>query len=91
MFKSLLSKILRSVMVEKIKLWLKKAGFTSIAYLLIALGLLFFGNLIPIIGGLKKELFGAALGIFVYINWNVIAKIWNENVKSKIDDVVDKI
>jgi hypothetical protein len=90
MLKSLLLKLLSSVMVEKIKLWIKKAGFTSIAYLLIGLGLLFFGGIIPIVNTIKQELIGASLGIFVYINWNVIVKLWKTKIKTKIDELGDK-
>ena len=91
MLKSLLLKLLTSVMVEKIKLWFEKVGFTSVLYLAIAIGVFLFGGLLPIVGGLKQELFGAFLGIFAYINWNTIVKIYNSNVKSKIDELADKI
>jgi hypothetical protein len=78
-------------MVEKIKLWFEKAGFTSVIYLALAVGVFFFGGLIPIVSMVKTYLVGAFLGIFCYINWNVIRKIWNEEVKTKIDELVDKI
>ena len=78
-------------MVEKIKVWFEKAGFTSIVYLAIALGIFFFGSMIPLVGGLKRELFGAFLAVFCYINWNTIVKIYKKEVKSKIDELADKI
>ena len=78
-------------MITKIKLWFVNAGFTSVVYLAIALGIYLFGGALPIVGALKQELFGAFLGIFAYINWNVIRKIWNDDIKSKIDILTDKI
>ena len=91
MIKSLLLKLLTSVMVEKIKTWFEKVGLTSILYLIVAVVVFLFGGLIPIIGGFKQELFGASLGVFVYINWNIITKLYNNKVKSKIDELTDKI
>ena len=68
--------------MKKLKLWLKKAGFTSIAYLAIFAVLFILGY---------KFLSGAALGIFCYINWNVIIKLWNEEVQPEVDKVLDKV
>lgn len=59
--------------MEKIKEWILKTGLTNIAYLGIAVGskLLLGSNLLA----------GAALGIFIYLNFNVIQKL----VKGVID------
>lgn len=58
--------------ITKAKLWFKRSGFTNLVYLLIAIGakLLLGSNM----------LFGAALGIFIYINFNVIKKLVVEEV-----------
>lgn len=53
-------------MIDNIKLWLAKTGFSNVGYALGALAALFFGQ--PFIAG-------ACVGIFVYINFNVIKKI----------------
>lgn len=53
-------------MLEKLKIWFQKTGLTNVSYLLASLVALLVGS---------KILFGAAVGIFVYINFNVIQKI----------------
>lgn len=68
--------------MKKLKLWLKKAGFTSLAYLGIFAALYLLGY---------KFLGGAALGIFCYVNWNVIVKLWNNQIQPEVDKVVDKV
>lgn len=65
----------------KIKLWLEKAGFTSLAYFAVFCFMFIMGH---------KFLAGAALGIFVYINWNVIVKIWKEEIKPEVEKMVDE-
>lgn len=80
--------------VEKVKAWFKKVGLTSVIYLLLFILTLAFGNLVLGIVGLKfatKFLAGAFLGIFFYINWNVIRKLLKEESKDLIDKVKDKI
>lgn len=58
--------------ITKAKLWFKRSGFTNVAYLGIAVGAkLLLGSTL---------LFGAALGIFVYVNFNVIKKLVVEEV-----------
>ena len=52
-------------MIEKIKNWFLSTGLISFAYLGIGIVLKMFGY---------AFLAGAALGIFVYINFNVIYK-----------------
>lgn len=52
--------------LSKISFWFAKTGLTNICYLIA-----FF--IVWILG--YKFLAGAALGIFVYINWNVIKKL----------------
>jgi len=53
-------------MIKKLKLWLTKTGLTNIGYLVAALGSILIGS---------KLLLGASLGIFIYINYNVIQKL----------------
>ena len=53
-------------MVDKIKMWLIATGLTNFAYLAAAVACFILGY--PI-------LMGAALGIFVYVNFNVIKKL----------------
>lgn len=60
-------------MIEKLKLWFQKTGLTNVGYLAAVLGAILIGS---------KLLLGAALGIFVYINFNVIQKM----IKSVIQE-----
>ena len=53
-------------MIEKIKLWWSSVGFTSAAYLGIAALSIFLG---------WAHITGAALGIFIYVNFNTIKKL----------------
>lgn len=61
--------------MNKIKEWIKKTGLTNIAYLGIAVGakVLLGSNLLT----------GAALGIFIYLNYNVIQKLIKDVVKKE--------
>ena len=55
-------------MWEKIKLWFSETGLTNVVYLGAAIaGKILLGS---------NLLLGAGIGIFVYINWNVIRKLW---------------
>ncbi len=75
--------------LEKLKTWLKNAGFTSGIYLALFLITLIFGS--GIIGsGLAKYLAGAFFGIFCYVNWNVLKKVFKEDVVEKVDELVNK-
>jgi len=72
---------------EKLKLWVEKAGFVSLIYLLLGVLTLMFGKAIlgiVLLGWVAKPLGGAFLGIFCYLNWNVIRKLWKENVSDKL-------
>ena len=53
-------------MIQKIKIWLSKSGLSNFGY---AAG--FFGTLMA---GWSMAA-GACVGIFLYINWNVIRKL----------------
>ena len=80
--------------IEKIKLWFEKAGIVSVIYLILFLITLFFGKTILGFVGLKflKEILaGAFLGIFLYINWNVIIKMWKTKVEPEIKVAVKRI
>lgn len=52
--------------LNAIKKWISEAGLTATAYLALFAVFFSFGN---------KFLAGAMLGIFVYLNWNVIRKL----------------
>jgi predicted negative regulator of RcsB-dependent stress response len=56
-----------SEFVNKVKVWWRTTGLTNAAYLII-------GVAAKIILG-SNLLLGAALGIFTYINWNIISKL----------------
>jgi len=56
-----------SKFVTKVKVWWEATGLTSATYLII-------GVAAKIILG-SNFLLGAALGIFTYINWNIISKL----------------
>lgn len=68
--------------MKEIKLWLKHAGITVIGYLIAGIVLFIMGY---------KFLAGAAFGIFLYVNWNVIVKIWSNEIKPEIKDVFSKV
>ena len=85
-------------MFEKIKLWLANAGFTSVVYGILFIINIFIGKrLLNSIGFefLHPFLTGAFFGIFLYVNWNVIGKIWKDELKprfkDKVEDVVENI
>lgn len=59
--------------INKFRRWISEAGFTSTVYAV--LFTVFF------VGG-HKFLSGAMLGIFVYLNWNVIRKLWSKPAES---------
>ena len=86
MWKKIIEKLLSQVWVQKIQAWFKKIGFTSLGYLLLFFITLFFGKFIFGIIGLKfivSYLSGAFLGIFIYVNWNVIRKLIKEKIGKK--------
>jgi hypothetical protein len=86
-------KLFLNKFIQKAKIWLTETGFTNIVYLALALGLLF--GIIPIgmigLGFLKKYLIGAFLGIFCYLNWNIIVKLYKTHIGDKINDKLDDI
>jgi hypothetical protein len=65
---------------EKIKLWFKSTGLTNLAYLAIGIG----GKLLLGSG----VLLGAGLGIFLYINFNVIRKLFNSATEKEFQEKV---
>jgi hypothetical protein len=76
-------------MVDKFKKWLDNAGFTSAVYLLLFVVTLIFGS--GLLGsGLSKYLAGAFLGIFCYVNWNVLKKVFKEDVTDKVKEIIKK-
>ena len=84
MWKQLIAKIISSATYKKIKIWFGKSGMTNLVFLGISIGIWFI-PLIP--SGIKGHICTGALSIFVYINWNIIRKLW----KSKVEDIKDKI
>lgn len=71
----LLLNLLGKEVMEKIKTWLKENGFVGFLALAIAIIALFFG---------WTSLFWASIGGFVGKNWEIVRKLWNENVKPKL-------
>lgn len=63
-----------SKFLEKLKKWISEAGLTATAYLALFVVFFSFGN---------SFLAGAMLGIFVYLNWNVIRKLVFQGTKEK--------
>lgn len=57
--------------MEKLKKWWESTGMTNLAFLAVGIGgkILMGSNLI----------LGAGLGIFLYVNFNVIRKLFKEN------------
>jgi hypothetical protein len=68
-------------MVKKFTNWLKQAGFTSAVYLALFLVAVFLG---------KTFLSGVFLGIFVYVNFNVLKKIFKEDVVKPAEELLNK-
>lgn len=58
--------------LKKAKLWLKEVGFTNAVYLILFTYFFITG---------ATFLAGAALGVFVYVNWNVIVKLYDKDPK----------
>ena len=77
--------------IEKVKIWFKKTGFTNIVYLGLAIGTPFAPLGLIGLAFLKPYLVGAFIGIFCYLNWNLIVKLWNTNVKDAVEDKIDEI
>jgi hypothetical protein len=91
MWKTLLAKIVNSVFVQKLKVWFKKLGFTNVVYLGLAIGTPFVPLGLIGLAFLKAYLVGAFIGIFCYLNWNLIAKLWKTKVQDVIEDKIDDI
>ena len=94
MWKTLLAKITNAVFVQKLKIWFKETGFTNAVYIGLAVAT-FLGGGIPLglvgLAFLKPYLVGAFFGIFCYLNWNHIIKLWNTKIKDRIEDKIDDI
>lgn len=56
--------------MKKIKDWLKKTGLSNVLYLGGGIAAKFL-----LTGSLSYMLFGAGVGIFLYVNFNVIRKL----------------
>ena len=66
-------KLFASVFFQKVKAWFIKAGFTSLGWAAIGVGIRFVP--FAFLADLKNYIsFGSAL-LFLYINWNVIRKL----------------
>jgi hypothetical protein len=78
MWKKLVEKVVQSAAYQKVKLWIEKTGLTNVLYVILAIGAIS----LPIGGFLRFGLFGAFVGIFVYVNWNVVRKLWKEKIGS---------
>lgn len=93
MWKTILMKFL-----AKAKVWLTETGLTNLIYLGLGFGI--WLGIIPLLvfGFLKAYLVGAFFGIFIYLNWNIIVKLYKstkiddfvDDVKDKIEDKLDK-
>lgn len=91
MWKTLLAKITNAVFVQKLKIWIKETGFTNVVYIGLAIGTPFIPLGLIGLAFLKTYLVGAFFGIFAYLNWNHILKLWNTKIKDKIEDKIDDI
>lgn len=78
MWKMLIEKITSSLAWMKLKAWLEKSGLTNLVFLAVAAGV-WFVPLVP--EQLKGHVCTGALSIFVYLNWNIIQKLWNATMK----------
>lgn len=91
MWKKLIEKLVSTVAWQKVKVWIEKSGLTNFVFLAVAFGVWF----VPIIpAAIKGHVTTGALSIFVYLNWNLIRKLWKtkvEDLKDKIDEKIDKI
>ena len=94
MWKSLLSKTTLNVFIQKAKVWLTQLGFTNLGYLTLFVATILSGKMVlgmVGLGFLQPYLAGAFIGIFCYINWNLIVKIYKTEVKDLIEDKLEDI
>ena len=76
MWEKIIAKLAQSVIYQKIKAWLVESGLANLLYLAIGLGVW----VVPIVPAvLKSHISVGALSIFVYLNWNVIRKLWRKD------------
>jgi hypothetical protein len=66
--------------IAAIKAWYDKSGITSLLWLGIAVAVVILPGT-PFLKGLGL---GVSIGIFVYINWNIIRKLIKDNIVDKI-------
>lgn len=76
------SKIIKMVMFEKVKIWLKENGLVGFASLAVAGVAMFLGMWMVVAG---------SIGFFVGKNWEIVRKLWNEKLKDKVEDIIDDI
>ena len=66
----------------KIKAWFKENGFVGIGALIVALVAAFYG---------MWFIFWGSIGFFSGKNWEIIRKLWNEEYKEKVEDLIDDV
>jgi hypothetical protein len=82
MIKKIILKILGQNIMKKVKAWFVENGFMGFASLVVAGVALFLG---------MKLVFAGSIGYFVGKNWEIIRKLWREEYKDKIEDVIDDL
>ncbi len=78
----MIGKLIKIVMFEKIKTWLKENGFVGFAALIVA-GIAMFLSMWMVFAG--------SIGFFLGKNWEIVRKLWNEKYKEEIENIVDDL
>lgn len=68
--------------MKKVKAWLLENGFMGFASLAVAGVAMFLG---------MWMIFAGSIGFFVGKNWEIIRKLWKEEYKDKVEDLIDDL
>lgn len=74
--------LLTEFAMKKVKTWLSENGFVGATALIVAVAALFLGMMF---------VFWGSIGFFVGKNWEIIRKLWKEEYKDKVEDLIDDI
>jgi hypothetical protein len=74
--------ILSQTVMKKVKAWLLENGFMGFASLAVAGVAMFLG---------MWMIFAGSIGFFVGKNWEIIRKLWKEEYKDKVEDLIDDL
>lgn len=69
-------------MFEKVKIWFKENGFMGLTALIVTGVAMFLGMWMVAVG---------SFCFFLGKNWEIIRKLWNDEYKDKVEDLIDDI